>query len=71
MDRIDDYLTPELKSITDHKYLASMLELKVEYTNGEQSQNPTVLIKDEDPHAVANCILFNDLGPVNSGAHSC
>ena len=37
MDRIDDYHVAEIKTITDHRYLSDISELKVEYTHGEQS----------------------------------
>ena len=47
IDRIDDYLDDELKVITDHRYLASILELKVDYNNGEKSWHPIGLIKDD------------------------
>ena len=37
MDEIDDNLVIELKAITDHRYWAGTLELKVEYIDGKQS----------------------------------
>ena len=33
----DDYLTAELNSVTDHRYLTGVLELQVEYSDGEIS----------------------------------
>ena len=69
MNRTGTYLATELKTITDHRYLVGMLELKVEYTNGEKSWHPIGLIKDEDPHEVANYVLSNDIGPVSNGTH--
>ena len=67
--RTDDYLATEIKVITGHRYLKDILELKVEYTHGEQSCRPIGLINDEDPHTVANYVLSNDLGPVSNGIH--
>ena len=55
--------------MTDHRYLAVILEVKVDYINGEQSLGPIGLIKDENPHAVANYVMFNDLGPVSTATH--
>ena len=66
----EDYLAAELHSITDHRYLTGILELRVEYSNGDQSWHPIDLVKDEDPHAVANYILSNDLGTVCNNIHN-
>ena len=63
-DQGDDYLAAELHYITDHRYLAGILEFKVEYSNGDISWHPIDLVKDEDPHAVANYIMSNDFGDV-------
>ena len=40
INKTDDYLAAELKAITAHRYLACILELKVEYTNGEELFHP-------------------------------
>ena len=69
-DQGDDYLAAELHSITNHRCLAGVLEFKVEYSNGDLSWHPIDLVKDEDPHAVANYIIKNDLGPVYNNIHN-
>ena len=62
-------LTAELESIVDHRFLSGILELQVEYTNGDVSWPPMDLIKDEDLYAAANYMLRNDLGMVSNGIH--
>jgi hypothetical protein len=69
-DQGDDYLAAELHSITNHRCLSGVLEFKVEYSNGDLSWHPIDLVKDEDPHAVANYIIKNDLGPVYNNIHN-
>ena len=69
-DQGDDYLAAELKSITDHRYLSGVLELQVEYTDGELSFHPIDMVKNEDPHAVANYIINNDLGKECNKIHN-
>ena len=65
-DECDDYLAAELQSISDHRFTTGVLELQVIYTDDTSSWHPIDLIKDEDPQAVANYILRNDLGHVSN-----
>ena len=69
LDGKDDYLAAELDTIVDDRYLAGVLELQVRYTNGDLSWHPIDLIKNEEPQAVANYVLSNDLGMVSNGIH--
>ena len=48
-DDKDEILTVEVIAIVAHKFLAGILELQVEYSNGETSWHPIDLIKSEDP----------------------
>ena len=68
-DESDDYLSAEIKSIIDHRYVAGILEFKLEYTNGDTSWHPLALVKYEDAHATANYFLSNDLGYISNGIH--
>ena len=52
-DETYDYLSAQIKAITDHRYIAGIIELKVEYTDGGTSWYPISLVKDEKPHATA------------------
>ena len=49
--------------------MAGILKLQVEYSNGETSWHPIDLINSEDPHAVANYVIINDMGKVSNGIH--
>ena len=68
-DDTDDFLSCELKSILNHRYLTRVLEFKLEYDNGEISWYPLDLVKDEDPHVCAIYIVCNDLSPIYNGVH--
>ena len=68
-DRGDDALPVELDYIIDHRYVAGVLELQVSYTDGSKSWHPLSLIKTEDPSAIADFVLNNDLGKVSNGIH--
>ena len=68
-DDNDDYLSANFKEIIDHRSSNSILELKVEYTDGEVEWHPLNLIEDEDPHAAANYIIDNDTGPISNIIH--
>ena len=61
-DEKDDYLAAELVAITDNRITTGILELLVEYSNGETTWHPIEMIKCEDPQAVAQFVLSNDLG---------
>ena len=52
-DKSDNYLAAEILSILDHQYKGGILEMKVEYSNGEMCWHPIDLVKDEDPQATA------------------
>ena len=66
---MDDYLTAELEAIVDDRYLVGALELQVPCTNRDPSWHPIDLVKDDEPHAVANYVLSNVLGIVSNGIH--
>ena len=68
-DDKDDFLSAEIEAIIDHRYLGGILEFNLEYTNGDMSWHPITAVMDEDPHATANYIIDNDLGPVSNGIH--
>ena len=68
-DDTDDFFSFELKSILNHRYLAGVLEFKLEYDHGELSWHPLDLVKDKDPHACARYIAGTDLGPISNGIH--
>ena len=68
-DETDDYLSAELKSILDHRYINGVLELKLEYTTGEVSWHSLDLAKREDPYVTASYIISNDLGVIANGKH--
>ena len=63
----------DLESIIDHRYVSNTLELLVKYSTGNRDEDvewhPIGLVKDEDPHAVAQFVLNTDLGPVETGKH--
>ena len=69
MDRADNYIAAVLKAMTNTRYFACSLDLKVEYTNVEQSWYLIGLIKDKDSHAAVNYALYNDLVPVSNGTY--
>ena len=68
-DKADDYLSTELKSILDHRYINGVLELNLEYTTGEISWHSLGLAKREDPYVTASYIISNDLGVIANGKH--
>ena len=49
LDGKDDYLSAELETIVDDRYLAGVLELQVKYTNGDLSWHPIDLVKNKEP----------------------
>ena len=51
----------ELISIIYHQYCNGILELRVEYGDGETSWHPLSLVKDQDPQATTQYIVCNDL----------
>ena len=53
-----------------HRCLTGVLELQVDYSDGDFSWHPTDLVKDEDPYAVGNYILSNNLGEVYNIIHN-
>ena len=69
MDDKDEILDAQLVAIVAHQFLAGILELQVEYSTGETSWHPIELIKREDPHAVADYVIHNDMGKVSNGIH--
>ena len=70
-DESDDYLSAEIVSLLNHRYTAGILKFQTEYSNGENLGNPINLIKDEEPHDVANYVLNHELGPISNGKHRC
>ena len=61
----------DVKAIINHHYTSGMLELEVSYgtgwTRSDKEWHPISLVKSEDPQAVANYVLHNDLGMMNNG----
>ena len=53
----------------DDRYIVCVLDLQVEYTNGDLSWHPIDLVKYEELQAVANYILDNDVGMIPNGIH--
>ena len=43
-DDKDDFLSAEIEAITDHPYLGRILELNLEYTNGDMSGHPITVV---------------------------
>ena len=64
LDDTADYLSVKLIGISDHRIISGMLELQVNYSNGEQSWHAVDMIICEDPQAAATYIINNDLGTV-------
>ena len=62
-------LSAELAAIVAHRFLPGILEVQVEYTNGDTSWHPIELIKNEDPCAIADYVINNDLGKIPNGKH--
>ena len=52
----------ELKAIEGHRHMSGILELIVSYKTNETSWHPIDLVKYDDPQAVAQYVLQNDLG---------
>jgi hypothetical protein len=48
--------------IVSHRCVDGILELEVEYSSGDKEFHPIALLKEEDPHAVAEYVLRTDLG---------
>ncbi len=67
----DEEKDRDFDSIVDHRYICNVLELCVKYSTGHSSEDkewhPIGLVKDEDPHAVAQYVLHNDLVQVETG----
>ena len=64
----------ELDIIEDHRHLPGVLELYVSYDTANKDINdaswhPIDLVKDEDPQAVAQYILSNNLKRISNGIH--
>ena len=59
VDKTDDYLSTELKSILDHRYINGVLELKLEYTTGKVSWYSLDLAKRENPYVTTSYIISN------------
>ena len=63
----------ELEAIEDHRHVSGVLELKVSYKtaykDNDTSWHPIDMVKHEDPQAVAQYILANDLGKISNGIH--
>ena len=61
----------DLEAIVDHRTVCSTLELLVKYSTGDgvedEEWHPIGLVKDEDPHAVAQYVMTADLGKVETG----
>ena len=62
LDDSDKYPTTELKAILNHKYLADILEFRLEYTNMDMLWCYIELVTYEDPHTTKHYIITNDLG---------
>jgi hypothetical protein len=52
----------EIVQIVRHRCVEGILELEVQYSSGAHEFHPIALLKEEDPHAVAEYILKTDLG---------
>jgi hypothetical protein len=65
----DDEPDEDIDSILDHRYVDGILELEVEFYTGETEWLDLEIVKDEDPHSVAQFILKSDLGPIMNGKH--
>ena len=69
----DEDKSRDLQLVLGHRYVSNVLELLVKYSTGngveDEEWHPIGLVKDEDPHAVAQYVLHNDLGPVETGKH--
>ena len=59
----------ELEAIEDHRHMSGILELLVSYKTNETSWHPIDLVKYDDPQAVAQYVLQNDLGRISNGKH--
>ena len=83
-DDIDDFLSAEIEAITDHPYLGRILELNLEYTNGDMSGHPITVVTFISCHwhqwsyhycdgwrPIRHCQLNidNGLKPVSNGIH--
>ena len=62
-------LSAELAAIVAHRFLSGILEVQVEYTNGDTSWHHIDLIKDEDPCDVTDYVINNDLGKISNGKY--
>lgn len=62
----DDYLSAEIKAIMYYHYVANILELKLEYTNGNNLWHHITLVMYEYSHANATYVASNDLGPISN-----
>ena len=54
----------ELTAIISHRIISGVLELEVEYNNGEHSWYCIDLVMNEDPQATAHYVTNNDLGKI-------
>ena len=57
MDYCDDYLSADIVALHDHRKAAGILELWLEHYNDDKSWHSIELVKNEDPHAVANYVI--------------
>ena len=68
-DEADDYLSAEIKVITDNCYVSGILKFNLEYTNGDTSWHYISLVKDEDPHVVTDYVVRNHLVIISNRIH--
>ena len=66
----DDCIETKLKYTIYYIYLPGVLELQVDYSNGDISWYPINLVKYEDPHNVTNYGRRNNLGKVYNSVHN-
>ena len=56
----DGYLATKLTYVLDHRHLASVIKMKVAYSNEEVEWYSFNIVKNYDAHTTANHILGND-----------
>ena len=59
----------KLVRIASHWCLEGILELEAEYSSGVKEFHPISLLKEEDPHVVAECVLRTNLGQTLNTIH--
>ena len=74
-DQDDAENTCDLKSILDHRYISSVLELCCKYSIGntihDEEWHPLSLVQDEDPYTVSQYVLATDFGTIQNGKLCC